>query len=543
MQWFAGIFTVCSLFAEGLSLKCFRCMDTVRDCTQDGTICNSQANELCTSTLITHSFGLKKSSTLVRSCGVCREAASFNSGIFRRSLRSRCCSSHLCNDRRHHVADVSVPNGLHCIGCFNHSSESCAESESVVMCLGTEYYCLYDHSTEIRTGAMVVTKGCASWNMCQLPRASIYGVQTTSDSVCCQGELCNNGNKMPGLKCHSQSQFPKRLDIYCASQSCKSLHILITTDKGSEELFFSGCGTCKGPQSFSSGTFSLLITDFCCHVALCNDQSIAGEPNNTLNGLECYGCRGNTVESCEGSMETVKCMGEQHWCLSASGRTDADQPLALRGCASAAFCSSPEQMRMLAFHPGPDFHCCQSNHCNRRLHETRGNYTAWPLTDSPTAGRRTSDGPIGSQTIGSDLWTGPIGAQTADQDQSEGPIEGKLAGREQAEEPIGVQMADQDQSEGPIEGKVNGREQAEEPIEAQTVGQDQAEGPIRAQTVGRDLTERPIADPTEGRDTGQQRPTTTGPGPGVNTAGSGSYLIRASLFPVCLLFSLGHWLV
>ncbi|XP_051901462.1 urokinase plasminogen activator surface receptor-like [Pristis pectinata] len=485
MKSLSGIFLLCALVTEGLGLKCFSCMDSDGDCTRDGTVCDSLADQSCTATLITKTIGEKRARTVIRSCGVCGEATSFNAGSVRRTVTSRCCRSHLCNDRDLHVTEDAEPNGLECFSCFNLSEEACARSTRVLRCLGNERYCFHDYSTEIRSGSLVVAKGCASESICRMPKASTYGVQTTSDPTCCKGRLCNSRSALPGLRCHSRLEHSEPLVIRCSAHPCKTLHVSMMDDGRSQELDVRGCGTCEEGLSFSSGTFSLQVSESCCATSLCNNRSIAEAANATLNGVECYGCAASGNNSCEGSTGVVRCVGEQLWCLYSSGTMAAGQTLTLRGCASPSACRNPGSLHTFGFTPGPDFRCCRGNRCNRDRRPASG-------TEQPMA------------------------AQSAGRDAAERPMEEQTSPRDVTERPIATQSSETGA--------------AERPIAAQTEGRDLSDRPIAAQTEGRDLSDRPIAAQT------------ASPGSGNNLAVTGGgHPVRASLTLLPLV--LGRWLL
>ncbi|XP_072917922.1 urokinase plasminogen activator surface receptor-like [Hemitrygon akajei] len=422
MKRLAGIFVLCALIIKGRSLKCFKCMDSDGDCTRDGSVCDALKDQSCTTTLIAHTVGEKRARTLVRSCGVCGDPTSFNAGFMRQVVNSSCCASHLCNNWDTHVTEDMTPNGFKCYSCFNSSAETCIQNTRVLQCVGNEYYCFHDDSTVISTDSMVVAKGCASQRICWMPRSSRYGVQTTSDTSCCKGPLCNHHSNLPGLKCHSQLEGLQPIIIRCILHACKTLQVSISDGGRSQKLEIRGCGSCKEGLSFSTGTFSLYISETCCQTKLCNNQSIPEAANTTLNGLECYGCAESGNNSCEAAMAVVQCVGEQQVCLYASGTTATGQPLTLRGCATPNACRSPERLRTFAFNPGRHLHCCQGNRCNS--YNLPASSTEQPIT----VGNNRTDRPMKVLTTGlnnreqpleSNSWK-PIEAQTVGLDLAHG---------------------------------------------------------------------------------------------------------------------------
>uniref|UniRef100_UPI00398E5A55 urokinase plasminogen activator surface receptor-like isoform X2 n=1 Tax=Pristiophorus japonicus TaxID=55135 RepID=UPI00398E5A55 len=365
MKFFSGIFIICALVTEASALECFRCVDPTGNCTQK-EICSPTLNHTCSTILITQTVGTTNSSLFVKRCGTCTEPSSFNNGYLMRSVEFSCCSSDLCNDQHHEVKENTTLNARECFGCFNNSTEACASSMSILKCVGNQNRCYHDSSTQGRGGALIVQKGCVSENICQSPKLSIFGVQTTSDTFCCKGNLCNNETTLPGLQCHSCISATGECQskpIQCASLSCRSLHIKQTVGGTSYDFLVNDSGNCTGTQSINVGAVSLHMADRCCQSDLCNNQT--NTANTTLNGLECYGCVTTLNQTCEDPKETVKCVGEQDSCLHGSGTNDLATNITIKGCASRSICDNPDLLQLYSINRKQEFYCCKNSGCNR----------------------------------------------------------------------------------------------------------------------------------------------------------------------------------
>ncbi|XP_067874889.1 urokinase plasminogen activator surface receptor-like isoform X2 [Heterodontus francisci] len=368
MKVLLGAVLLIALVTEASALKCFSCVSPTGNCTQQEVVCNPALNLNCRTVFITQTNGARNSSLFVKDCGNCSEPSSFNVGSFAQFLGFNCCRSDLCNDLRHQVNEDTTLNGLECFGCNNDSAATCSSSTSVLKCVGIQNRCIHVSVPQFDTGKYIVRKGCASESNCRSPQVNNFGVQTSSDFHCCKESLCNNETTLPGLQCHSCSGTPgscQPLTIQCTSSSCKSFYLKEVNAGHSNELVIRGCGNCTGRLSFRSGTFSVNLADSCCQSDLCNNQTIA-EANTTFSGLECYGCVAVQNNACENPKDTVKCVGEQTWCLHSSTTNNLKQNGTIKGCASKSFCQNPDILNLYGLQPKQDFYCCKGNGCNLR---------------------------------------------------------------------------------------------------------------------------------------------------------------------------------
>ncbi|XP_067831543.1 urokinase plasminogen activator surface receptor-like [Heptranchias perlo] len=365
MNLLSGIFIICALPSTARALQCFRCSDQTGTCSADRDTCSSAQNHTCKTTLTFSNASGSTITLFTKSCGICFGLTSFQSDIGTVTTESNCCSFDLCNNT-HLPAELNTTlNGLECFGCKNTSFDTCVSSQSIVKCVGIQDHCLHDVSALFLSEQTAVNKGCASETLCRFPKSSAFGIQTTSDSNCCQGNLCNNAT---GLKCHSCVGVPgncRTQTIHCTSSNCRTLNYKQVNGNSSSDLLVRGCGNCTGTLSFSSGEFSVHVADRCCQSNKCNNQSIAEEANTTLNGLECYGCSPISINTCEDPMERVKCVGEQKWCLHTLATSNSKQNVTIKGCASESICKNPDVVKPFGIVPKQDFYCCKESWCNR----------------------------------------------------------------------------------------------------------------------------------------------------------------------------------
>uniref|UniRef100_A0A3Q3AMF9 UPAR/Ly6 domain-containing protein n=1 Tax=Kryptolebias marmoratus TaxID=37003 RepID=A0A3Q3AMF9_KRYMA len=126
--------------------------------------------------------GKKITDVIFKGCAqadVCLEK-SFNFGLSKMILRSKCCTGNLCNTQ---IPDYSsIPNGKKCF--------SCQASNCTVNCEGGEDYCI---TARVNVGGEIrIMKGCTSKGTCDTIVNEIrkeYGVEKIS---CCEGNYCNN---------------------------------------------------------------------------------------------------------------------------------------------------------------------------------------------------------------------------------------------------------------------------------------------------------------------------------------------------------------
>ncbi|XP_078061697.1 urokinase plasminogen activator surface receptor-like isoform X2 [Mustelus asterias] len=264
------------------------------------------------------------------------------------------------------VEESTIPNGLECYACQSDSVAACANSMSIVKCVGNQNRCSYPYTQLPTIGVRAVIKGCLSESTCQLPKLSIFGVQHASDIHCCQGNRCNKGTTLPGRQCHTCigppgncSSFP----IQCISSSCITAYFKQVISGTSQELLIKGCGNCFGTLSFNAGEFSVERVDNCCTSDNCNTGTITGQPN-AFNGLQCYGCTRYSTGNCFDPNTLVKCVGKQTRCLHSSTIENSRDGF-IKGCASESICNNPSVLSFYNIQSKQDFYCCTGNGCNR----------------------------------------------------------------------------------------------------------------------------------------------------------------------------------
>ncbi|XP_072325129.1 uncharacterized protein [Scyliorhinus torazame] len=321
MELFSGIFIICALVTQALTLKCFKCESSTGNCTQQ-KVCDPALNLQCTTMLITSRI-VKENMTL---------------------------------------------NGLECDGCHSDSSAACANSTSIVKCVGIQNRCSHNYIPLSSSGEHIVFKGCVSESICEYHKSSSFGVQTSPDIHSCKESLCNKDTAFTGQLCHSCIGEPGGCQsriMQCISSSCRTVSIKEVNNGTSQEHFVKGCGNCTENVSLNTGTFKVERVEECCQSHLCNNRTIAVKANTTLNGLECYGCAPLSNNMCEDWKERVKCVGKQSWCLHLSATATSLQNVTLKGCASESICKNPDLLKIHHLRPEQDFYCCNGSGCNR----------------------------------------------------------------------------------------------------------------------------------------------------------------------------------
>ncbi|GCB79461.1 uncharacterized protein [Scyliorhinus torazame] len=367
MELFSGIFIICALVTQALTLKCFKCESSTGNCTQQ-KVCDPALNLQCTTMLITSRIGVRTARQIIKDCGNCFVPTSLNTGILAQFTGSSCCNSDLCNDPSHEVKENMTLNGLECDGCHSDSSAACANSTSIVKCVGIQNRCSHNYIPLSSSGEHIVFKGCVSESICEYHKSSSFGVQTSPDIHSCKESLCNKDTAFTGQLCHSCIGEPGGCQsriMQCISSSCRTVSIKEVNNGTSQEHFVKGCGNCTENVSLNTGTFKVERVEECCQSHLCNNRTIAVKANTTLNGLECYGCAPLSNNMCEDWKERVKCVGKQSWCLHLSATATSLQNVTLKGCASESICKNPDLLKIHHLRPEQDFYCCNGSGCNR----------------------------------------------------------------------------------------------------------------------------------------------------------------------------------
>ncbi|XP_038670896.1 urokinase plasminogen activator surface receptor-like isoform X2 [Scyliorhinus canicula] len=364
VKLFSGII-ICALVTEVLTLKCYSCASSTENCSLQ-SVCNSAQNMKCKTIATKSSVGATK---ITKSCGICTEPLSLNTGTFAYFQGYRCCTSDLCNDISHQVEENTALNGLECHACQSNSAAVCARSTSIVKCVGIQNRCAYTYTQLPVIGQRLVIKGCASEGICKSPKSFgvFFGVQIISEMQCCQGNLCNMETTLPGRRCHSCIRLAgvcNSKPIQCISSSCTMASTKEVINGTSQEYFLKGCGNCFGSLSFNAGSFSVERADRCCQSDNCNNQTFKVERNTTLNGLMCYGCTAHSNQKCSDTMIMMNCLGKQTRCLHSTTTGRFEKNGIIKGCASENICNNPNALAIYGRHPKQDFYCCKESGCN-----------------------------------------------------------------------------------------------------------------------------------------------------------------------------------
>ncbi|GCB76219.1 hypothetical protein scyTo_0019109, partial [Scyliorhinus torazame] len=141
------------------TLKCYQCASPLGNCSQQ-VVCNPAGNYKCTTTAITVTNANQGARQIIKSCGICTEPVSFNTGVFTYFQGSKCCTSDLCNDVSHQVEENTALNGVECYACHNGSVATCTSSTSIVKCVGIQNRCAYTYIQLPVSGQHAVVKGC-----------------------------------------------------------------------------------------------------------------------------------------------------------------------------------------------------------------------------------------------------------------------------------------------------------------------------------------------------------------------------------------------
>ncbi|XP_076874808.1 urokinase plasminogen activator surface receptor-like isoform X5 [Brachyhypopomus gauderio] len=97
---------------------------------------------------------------------------------------------------------------------------------------------------------------------------------------------------------------------------CAGIRVTLTTEGAGAPPMDLELKSCVAPAECVNGSLNLglvkIVTN-CCNTDLCNNQTVAGQPEQPPNGKRCYTCDGHT---CSGN---ITCQGDENQCISASG--------------------------------------------------------------------------------------------------------------------------------------------------------------------------------------------------------------------------------
>ncbi|XP_078389805.1 uncharacterized protein LOC144671667 isoform X3 [Cetorhinus maximus] len=230
------------------------------------------------------------------------------------------------------------------------------------------------------------------------------------------GEVCAPGSVSPLRTGNTQDQskmklFPGILTI-CA---------LVTEDGVTNKRIRNSCGQCSDPIAFNTGVVFISQSSSCCRTDLCNNQKVAEPVNSTQNGLKCRGCFNILSDSCRDSEQTVKCVGAETRCMSASGKVVLPFGVSnfiAKGCVSEQVCRSLDILSSFRIQFTQLPACCAGNLCNGD--PGRGTSTLEPgvITSGPVTTESSSRTTTNSTGV---ITSSPVTSETS----SSGPTNSK----------------------------------------------------------------------------------------------------------------------
>ncbi|XP_074539300.1 neuromast-expressed gpi-anchored lymphocyte antigen 6 [Halichoeres trimaculatus] len=179
-----------ALLSEAYTLKCHSCSPRPGEaCNLEEVECPMGGQQCGTLSILSNAGIVQTTEVLTKSCFFPSECVegSINFGLARTEMRSKCCSTDLCNDESFNATAIAPrPNGKKCYACT--APGHCTE---ILDCLGTEDHCV---SSAMKVGDETLTmKGCASEQICVNPVSQITG-SIDGGIDCCKGHLCNSAS-------------------------------------------------------------------------------------------------------------------------------------------------------------------------------------------------------------------------------------------------------------------------------------------------------------------------------------------------------------
>ncbi|XP_076874806.1 uncharacterized protein LOC143525119 isoform X3 [Brachyhypopomus gauderio] len=139
---------------------------------------------------------------------------------------------------------------------------------------------------------------------------------------------------------------------------CAGIRVTLTTEGAGAPPMDLELKSCVAPAECVNGSLNLglvkIVTN-CCNTDLCNNQTVAGQPEQPPNGKRCYTCDGHT---CSGN---ITCQGDENQCISASVPAGGNN-MPMKGCATKSMCdgiASLQQKFGIMI-----MSCCVGNLCN-----------------------------------------------------------------------------------------------------------------------------------------------------------------------------------
>ncbi|XP_078389806.1 uncharacterized protein LOC144671668 [Cetorhinus maximus] len=327
MKMLPGAVLFAALVTEGCSLICHRCNSLTGSCALNTTTeCNRTIHSTCRSISVNEVFGFARSNYLLNGCGNCFGLISFSSGILSSYVHTMCCSSSLCNDDVVPDIENSTLKGLECHGCLAVNG-TCTNVLPIVKCRGEQDHCV--HTSGLLQGVRPFT--C---NKCV----------ASSDSCILQETKCPSGTTT------------------CSTTSTTEIYNGVN-----DKRIRNSCGQCSDPIALNTGVVVISQSSSCCHSDLCNNQIVAEPANSTQNGLKCRECFNSSSDSCRDSEQTVKCVGAETRCMSASGQENFTYGVSnfiAKGCVSEQVCRLLDILRPFRIEFTQLPACCAGNLCN-----------------------------------------------------------------------------------------------------------------------------------------------------------------------------------
>ncbi|XP_065100321.1 urokinase plasminogen activator surface receptor-like [Paramisgurnus dabryanus] len=177
------IVLICTLFAEGRSLKCYECAGLMGFCVSKEKTCPSNETS-CASATFVQSIGETRFTKQAKACDVKQNCVngSINFGFGSTGFSMQCCNTDLCNSKDVPDYNSYSPNGKQCYYC---DDTSCFNK---LNCLGSEDSCITAKVTASQT-----LKGCITKTICDSASQASQGFK---DFSCCQGNLCNGAKSI-----------------------------------------------------------------------------------------------------------------------------------------------------------------------------------------------------------------------------------------------------------------------------------------------------------------------------------------------------------
>ncbi|XP_078389804.1 phospholipase A2 inhibitor and Ly6/PLAUR domain-containing protein-like isoform X2 [Cetorhinus maximus] len=224
-------------------------------------------------------------------------------------------------------------------------------------------------------------------------------------------------------QCSAPSSSCKLQKTTCPSRTttCSTISTTEIYNGVTNKRIRNSCGQCSDPIAFNTGVVFISQSSSCCRTDLCNNQKVAEPVNSTQNGLKCRGCFNILSDSCRDSEQTVKCVGAETRCMSASGKVVLPFGVSnfiAKGCVSEQVCRSLDILSSFRIQFTQLPACCAGNLCNGD--PGRGTSTLEPgvITSGPVTTESSSRTTTNSTGV---ITSSPVTSETS----SSGPTNSK----------------------------------------------------------------------------------------------------------------------